>query len=258
MHTKHSLLNDLKALGVKPAGTLLVHSSMKAIGQVEGGADTVLDALSEYMSEGLLILPAHTWSQINAEYNIYDPATEQSCVGLLTNLFLKREGVRRSLNPTHSVAALGRDAGDYVTGEEKYDTPLHYGGCWWKLYARDAQILFLGCSPKRNTFLHGVEEWNRIPNRLTEDYQHLKIRMPDGTLLDRPVHRHFTPDMDVSENYDKIIPVMRAKGHVKSGRVGDAQSVLIPARAAADITSALLGRNPDLFGNGEPVPAEWY
>ncbi|MHC1695264.1 MAG: AAC(3) family N-acetyltransferase [Eubacteriales bacterium] len=258
MHTKQSLINDLKELGVNPAGTLLVHSSMRSIGQVEGGADTVLDVLCEYMSEGLLVLPAHTWSQINAEYNIYDPATEPSCVGLLTNLFLKREGVKRSLNPTHSVAALGRGAEDYLSGEEEYDTPLHYGGCWWKLYARDAQILFLGCSPKRNTFLHGVEEWNNIPNRLTEDYQQLKIRMPDGTLLDRPVRRHFAPDMDVSENYDKIIPVLQAKGHVKSGRVGDAGCVLIPARAAADITSELLAKNPNLFGDGEPVSTELY
>ena len=41
MHTKESLMRDLKRLGINPRGTLLVHSSYKSIGDVEGRADTV-------------------------------------------------------------------------------------------------------------------------------------------------------------------------------------------------------------------------
>ena len=41
---------------IEPSDTIMMHSSMKAIGDVEGGADTVLDALSEYLAEGLLVL----------------------------------------------------------------------------------------------------------------------------------------------------------------------------------------------------------
>ena len=33
--------------------------SMKSIGEVEGRADTVLDALIEYFKDGLLLLPTH-------------------------------------------------------------------------------------------------------------------------------------------------------------------------------------------------------
>ena len=44
MHTKYDLLRDIRSLGLDPAGTLLIHSSCKAIGPVEGGAHTVLDA----------------------------------------------------------------------------------------------------------------------------------------------------------------------------------------------------------------------
>lgn len=60
MYNKQDLLKHLKELGINGNGTLLVHSSMKSIGQVEGGADTVLDALSEYMKNGLLVFPTHT------------------------------------------------------------------------------------------------------------------------------------------------------------------------------------------------------
>ena len=46
MYTKDQLKEQIKRLGIRPDDTLLVHSSMKAVGEVEGGADTVLDAFS--------------------------------------------------------------------------------------------------------------------------------------------------------------------------------------------------------------------
>lgn len=64
MYTKTDLINCITAIGIKPNDTLLVHSSIKAIGEVEGGADTVLDAFIEYMKPGLLIFPTHTWAQM--------------------------------------------------------------------------------------------------------------------------------------------------------------------------------------------------
>ena len=52
MHTWESLMKQLEQLGIVGKGTLLVHSSMKSMGHVEGGADTVLDALTAYMKDG--------------------------------------------------------------------------------------------------------------------------------------------------------------------------------------------------------------
>ncbi|HCM13866.1 MAG TPA: AAC(3) family N-acetyltransferase, partial [Lachnospiraceae bacterium] len=73
MYTKNDMIDGFVQMGGKPTDTLLIHSSMKAIGEVEGGADTVLDAFIEFMKEGLLIFPTHTWAQMNDEYNCFDP-----------------------------------------------------------------------------------------------------------------------------------------------------------------------------------------
>jgi aminoglycoside 3-N-acetyltransferase len=129
MHTKNDLINSISAIGIKPDDTLLVHSSMKSIGEVGGGADTVLDAFIEYMKPGLLIFPTHTWAQMNDEYSVFNPITEPSCVVILSNLFLKRPGVVRSWHPTHSVVAIGKDAISYIRGEELWDTPCPRKGC---------------------------------------------------------------------------------------------------------------------------------
>lgn len=64
-YTKADLKHDLAAMGLTGAETILIHSSMKSIGAVEGSADTVLDALMEFFAEGLLLLPTHTWRFIN-------------------------------------------------------------------------------------------------------------------------------------------------------------------------------------------------
>jgi aminoglycoside 3-N-acetyltransferase len=86
MYEKQDLLKHLKELGIDENGTLLVHSSMKSIGQLVGGADTVRDSLT-YMKNGLLVFPTHTWSYINAENPRFNVNDSPSCVGLLAELF---------------------------------------------------------------------------------------------------------------------------------------------------------------------------
>lgn len=100
MHTKESLKKQLAAMGLTGEETILIHSSMKAIGETQKGAETVLDALMEFFEKGLLLLPTHTWKTINAENPVFDVDNEPACVGILPNLFLKRPGVIRSLHPT--------------------------------------------------------------------------------------------------------------------------------------------------------------
>lgn len=102
MHTTTSLMKQLQELGIDPRGTILVHSSLKSVGEVEGGANTVLDALSEYMKDGLLVLPTHTWAYINADNPRFFVQDSPSCVGILPELFRKRQvlsalGIRLTL-----------------------------------------------------------------------------------------------------------------------------------------------------------------
>lgn len=105
---KGIIKKQLTAMGLTGEETILIHSSMKAIGETQKGADTVLDALMEFFEKGLLLLPTHTWKTINAENPVFDVDNEPACVGILPNLFLKRHGVVRSLHPTHSMAGFGK------------------------------------------------------------------------------------------------------------------------------------------------------
>lgn len=251
MHTKESLMKQLHEMGINPNGTVLVHSSMKSIGAVDGGADTVLDALSEYMKDGLLVLPTHTWSFINAENPKFYVDESPSCIGILPELFRKREGVVRSLHPTHSVAALGQDAEQFTKDDHHFDTPCARGSSWGKLLDRKAQILLVGVDLRRNTFIHGVEEWVDIPGRLTDDHEMLYTVLPDGTEISVPSRRHC--GLSWSEHFWKVDEVLIEAGAMFKGQLGDAVVRVCDAAAVNDVLTKMLKENPDLFSDNEPL-----
>ena len=255
MHTQASLLADLSSLGIPADGTLLVHSSMKAIGPVVGGADTVLDALSQYMAEGLLVFPTHTWDRINAERPLYDVRETESCVGILTQLFRKRPGVVRSLHPTHSVAALGREAAAFIAGDAYLQTPCNRYGPWGRLLDRRATLLFIGVDLTRNTYMHGVEEWLEIPDNLHSEAEMLFSRDENGTVIPIPQYRH---KGDRSEHFGKVESILLENGAMRMGTFGDAEVRVCDVLRLTEILMVMLQRNPGLFSDARPLDARLY
>ncbi|MFS0872648.1 AAC(3) family N-acetyltransferase [Paenibacillus xylanilyticus] len=251
MHTQESLLDQLHELGIDGQGTLLVHSSMKSLGEVEGGADTVLDAFTDYMKDGLLVLPTHTWSTINASNPMFHVESSPCCVGILPELFRKRPGVVRSWHPTHSVAAKGFDAETFTKDDHLYDTPCARGSAWGKLLDRKATILLVGVDLKRNTFIHGVEEWVDIPGRLTDEHEQLVTILPDGTEISVPSRRHC--GLSWSEHFWKVDEVLEHKGAMRQGKLGDAVVRVCDAAKVAEIITEMLKENPDLFSDNLPL-----
>lgn len=254
MQTQQSLLNQLHELGIDGRGTLLVHSSMKSMGEVEGGADTVLDALTDYMKDGLLVLPTHTWSTINASNPMFHVESSPCCVGILPELFRKRPGVVRSWHPTHSVAAIGQDAVAFTKDDHLYDTPCARGSAWGKLLDRKATILLVGVDLKRNTFIHGVEEWVDIPGRLTDGHEQLYTVLPDGTEISVPSRRHC--GLSWSVHFWKVDEVLQRKGAMRLGKLGDAVVRVCDAAMVEAIITEMLRANPDLFSDNLPLAKE--
>lgn len=257
LYTKQNLTKQLAEAGLLPTDTVLIHSSMKSIGLVEGGADTVLDVWMEYFSEGLLLLPTHTWRQMSAEYNVFDPEKEESCVGLLTNLFRKRDGVVRSLHPTHSMAAYGRAAADYIRGEENCNTPCTPGGCYDRLRAVNGKILLVGVGHERNTFIHSVEEVLNVPNRLTDKPTMFYVVMPDGQQKKVYMRRHYNAmQPHISEDFVKLEQAFYDRGAAKRVPFGGASCILCDAEKVFEVTRDVLAPNPECLVTSPVIPRE--
>lgn len=250
LHTKESLMRNLTDIGICSTDTLLVHSSMKSIGRVDGGADTVLDALSGCLSQGLLIMPSHTWSYINADNPVFDVKESKSCVGLLSEMFRKRPNVIRTLHPTHSLSAFGANAAEFTAGQEKFNTPCAPESCYGKLGEMDAKVLMIGVDFSRNTLVHCIEEVAKVPGRMTDTCEQLFVKDLSGNLISVPSRRHNNAN---SENYVKLEPVMFRHNVLHKVQFGDADCLLFHAKDLFSITLALLHKNPRLFDNNDPI-----
>lgn len=242
MYTKQELKSQLEALGIEPGGTLMVHLSYKSVGEVEGRGNGLLDALSEYMAPGLLVLPAHTWANVGERNPVMDVLHTPSCVGALTELFRKRPGVLRSLHPTHSLAALGADAEEFVSGEERIGTPCGEGGAYHKLWERNAQILLIGVNFTRNTYIHGIEEWDGAEGSISPDTTEMYVIDVPGRRLHTPQRRHCAPLG--SETFSKLEPQAIRENILTLGRFGDATARLMRAAPLRNMVAAQLRDDP--------------
>jgi aminoglycoside 3-N-acetyltransferase len=242
MYTKQNLLDNMTAMNIDPHGALMVHLSYKAIGEVENGVETVLDALTEYMKDGLLVLPSHSWRNVNKDNPVMDVLYTPACVGICTDLFRRRPGVWRSFHPTHSVAALGKDAQEFISGEEKIQPPCGKNGVYCKLWERDAQILLIGVNFTRNTFIHGIEEWDGATGTISKEKTDLYVIDHDGGRIYTPQYRHCAPLS--SETFVKLEPDMLTQGVMAISQFGDATARLMRAKPLRTTTAALLAKNP--------------
>ena len=227
MFSKNDLRKDLENLQILPSDTLLIHSSMKSIGEVDGGADAVLDMLMEYFKEsGLLLFPTLSYRSINAGITRFNVAETPACTGILPELFRKKPGVVRSLHPTHSLAAFGRDAAEFTSGHEKADTPAPAGSPWWKILQRKGKIMFIGTGISCNTFLHGMDEWLNLPGFLTEHVEDLEVVDYNGNIMKSPQHRHCAGR---NTYYGSLESRFDAAGAIVRGKFGNADVHVLDA-----------------------------
>ena len=242
MYTKKDLLRELDKIKIDPTGTLMVHISYKSLGDIEGRGSTVLDALIEYMRGGLLVLPSHTWNNVGTDNPVMDVLHTPSCVGVLPEMFRKRPGTIRSLHPTHSVCALGKDAEAFVAGEEHIATPCGSGGVHYKLWERDAQILLVGVNFTRNTFIHGIEEWDGATGSISDQKTDMYVINHAGQRLYTPQYRHAAPLG--SETFAKLEAPAQAKDILVFWRLGVATTRLMRARPLRAMTAEFLRDDP--------------
>ena len=183
-HTRATLTRDLRDLGVAPGMNLLVHSSMRRIGYIVGGAQTLLDAILDALGpDGTLMVPTHTslntdparWENppVPADWiktmrdaiPAFDPLrTPSHLMGQLPELLRTWPGARRSSHPVGSFAALGPAATELVDhhpllNEFGESSPLA------RLYDLDGHILLLGVGHERNTSLHLAEHRADFPSK---------------------------------------------------------------------------------------------
>ena len=178
--TRADIEDGLRRLGIGRGDRIMVHSSLSAFGYVEPtetpgddammraiapdadgeaterlahkvrGANTVIAALRAVVGAGgIVMMPSFN----HGSADVYDPLTTPSSNGIITDVFWRTRGVKRSLHPTHPFAAAGRDAEALLAGNMEAttygkDTPLG------RLAVGGGDIVLLGVGVRTCTAMH--------------------------------------------------------------------------------------------------------
>ena len=260
MFSKEELKNQIKTMGVLPTDTVIIHTSLKKIGEVEGGADTVIDAFKECLSEGLFLVPTHTWDLVCPDMPVYDVNKTKPVIGALPTVAAFRKDGVRSLHPTHSMWATGKGAAEFVAGEEKAESPTPPTFAWDRLAEAKAKILLLGVGNDKNTFIHSVDEVLDIPDRLSEERFEVTIIDADGKEYKHSYRgHHCSKSDDVSQQFVNFDKAFIELGAMSFGKFGNAEVRIVDAAKAKEILIKILkNAGRDLCIEKMDIPEEWY
>ncbi len=163
--TFEQLKDDLKNAGISCGDILVVHSSLRSIGWVDGGAETVVDALLSAVGvEGAVLLPALTFdgSVTTFLHSLKDMRIDLrqtiSHNGAIAQAAQKRDDAIMSVHPTHPVVGLGRKAKPLLQGSQSGQGPCGIDSPFYKSAVAGCKILLIGVDLSKCTTLHCVEE----------------------------------------------------------------------------------------------------
>jgi aminoglycoside N3'-acetyltransferase len=232
MFARAELVRQLEELGVGKTAPLMVHASLRRVGPVRGGADTLLDALFESLGpNGTLLM---TFGADDEEP--FDPLTSpaEKDMGVLAEVFRLRAGTRVN---DHAAASFGSSGPQ--SAELLEPVPLHDyhgpGSVLSRFTKLDGQVLRLGADLDTVTLTHWAEYLANVPDKRRVRNRYVRadigeqwIESLDDTWGIR----------DEGEYFPMILTDFLAAGEARIGPVGRCTAELFSAPAFVDFAVA--------------------
>lgn len=223
MISKDRLIQDLRTLGLASDMDVMVHSSLTSIGDVAGGAATMIDALLEAIGPGgTLLMPSFN----HRAAQVFNPMTTPTTNGTIPDVMWRRSDAVRSLHPTHCVAAIGPNAAHYCR-DDHVDV-----GIWapespiGRLVQGDGYLLALGVTHFTTTAFHVAEM--SIPCGCIDPFGNTdRIVTSDGPV--KEVRGLAFRNGPCPVHPEKLHTALRDRGQERFGKVGQADCSLVGA-----------------------------
>jgi aminoglycoside 3-N-acetyltransferase len=254
MHSQAQLAADLRALGLTRGEVVMVHASLRAVGEVAGGPDEVHLALKDVITEeGTLImyascpdyvdevgrgsLTAEQEAELIEKLPPFDANTARSCRdnGALVELLRTYPGSRVNQHVVRFVV-WGKHT-DHLLSPQPWNYAFGRGSLLDRFVALDGKILMLGSDHDTVTFLHYAEHIGDFPGKriarfkvpVLENGARVWKEMEEFDTSSRGVHANWS-ERFFAEVVDSFLATTGNQG----GRVGSATSYLFFARALLD------------------------
>jgi aminoglycoside 3-N-acetyltransferase len=260
MWSREELARDFRALGVVDGDVVMLHASVRSVGEVAGGPDQIhlalRDALgpagtlmmyvgcpSYYDDVGRGILSAGQEKEVLEKHPPFDPLTARSARshGILVEFFRTFPGTLVSNHVARFAAAGGRAAD--LLAAHPWNFPYGAGSPLDRFRKAGGRILLLGSDHDEVTFLHHVEHTAEFPHKRIVRY-----RVPceeHGRVVWRDVEEVNTAADGAHANWPhrffaRIVDAFLESTGNRGGRVGNSSSYLIAAGELYDFAVPLM------------------
>lgn len=243
--SKKDLVDYFLRLGLKSGMIVEVHSSIKALGTILGGAATVLDALIEVVGyNGTIIMPMHNYAntepskwqyppvalsliaKVRSEVPAFDRKMSDAYkMGALVEALRRKEGVVISSHPSVAYAAWGKYA-KLLCNHQSFHFALSEESATATLYAMKAHCLLLGVDYDSATCMH-----------LAEYRSDIRPIIVEGCAINVDGKRQWKKRLDVdldSDDFLGVFKVIEAKGYVTKQAIGTSAMKLFRIDVAID------------------------
>ncbi len=249
------LKKALLQLGINRGDTLFVHSSFKTFNGFQGDPQDVIDCVVEILGEnGNLLMPSMQYRSSSYEHlqrnELFDVRKTYSKMGLITEVFRRKKGVLRSLHPTHSVLAWGKDAARIVQDHEKCLYPCGKQTPFDKFRSLNGKVLFFDVPFNTFTFIHYIEDLikDELPFSLYMK-EPMTADMLDGAGEKVTVSTYVFSDDTVRRRRPAILKKhLLSKNMIKKAKIGKTTLMLVVAEDAIQCTQAMLTDNIYFYG----------
>ena len=206
--------------GLMQSEVLFVHAAFKQLSRQGLRCQDLIQELARKV--GNLLMPAMSWRIVgpSAPFSVRDTPGH---VGALAEVFRTEYATHRSLHPTHSVCALGKQAAYLTSMHHLGATPVSM--CSPHVLARDsgAKVLMLGTDLETCTALHCAEEALAPELYLTPEAEAVKVIKMDGAEITYSLRRH----TKVRRDFNKYMPLLEAEGAAWRGQLAGVPWILI-------------------------------
>jgi aminoglycoside 3-N-acetyltransferase len=260
MHTREKLAGDIRILGINPGDTVMLHASIRSVGEVAGGPDQIHLALKDALTpEGTLlmyagcpryydevasgILTKEHEQEIIEKLPIFDPLTARSDRdnGALVELFRTYPDSRVNRHVARFVV-WGKQS-DHLISDQPWDYAFGLHSALDRFLVLDGKILLLGSDHDAVTFLHYVEHVVNIPDKKVRRFQ-VPI-LEDGRRIWRSMEEFDTSGDGVHSNWPDRFFAQIVDAHIaatgnQGRRIGNTLAYLLRARSLLDFARPVM------------------
>ena len=239
------LVAEFKRIGLEEKDVVFLHSSFKSFGGVEGGPQTVIDALiSTLGNEGTLIVPRFNFD-FSTHNTPWDIRTTPSQTGVISEFVRKDPRSFSVFHPIYSFSIIGKHAKELV--KHRYKGSYSKDSIFHKLRILDAKILQIDRVYKGTTMFHYVEEMLGVDYRYFKNFTGIVTNENGRSYEDTFNIYVLNREQNFFTYVQPIGKILEEKGVMKIDRIGDATTWYMKAEDMYRVTADAIKKNPRIL-----------